>query len=80
MGEECCESKCPLCSEYLDEVFNCGFYKCSYSIRGAKMTNGKLERVTKGPFDAPDDKLLTFKDSKDNIAEWCYLKIKVDKH
>lgn len=64
-----------MCSEILSDAGNAGFTECYYSLRGARMENGERKTIEKEDLVAPDNQLLTFKDTGDERVDWLYLTI-----
>ena len=79
MSEITCTSVCPMCSEIVTGVKNCGFFSCRYGIEGVQIKPEGDEKVEKKDLRAPTDKLLTFKDSGDSNVEWRYLIIETQR-
>ena len=72
-------SVCPMCSQTLSNVENCEFFACTNGFEGIKIKPGGDENVDKKGMRAPSDKLLNFKDSGEDNAEWRYMIIETQR-
>ncbi len=75
MLKDCRLAECPACHQPIDDVKNLGFYQCTYSVKGVVKNVNDTTSIDKQDQQAPMDKLLSFIDDDEQMADWISLTI-----
>ncbi len=75
MLKECRTAACPQCQKPIDDVKNIGFYNCIYSVTGVIKKGENTTPIDKQDQPAPTDKLLSYVDDDEQMADWISLTI-----